>query len=113
MLARHHRGQLLFDSEGGETFVQLFARLQKELLFPVTFVQYQMRHGGPSHDRRCGRRSLMEIRQRGRWSTEKSVNRYEAAARLQKLEALLPQSQRVRSQQVLRDLSGRLLAASS
>mmetsp|Transcript_9801 Transcript_9801/g.30489 ORF Transcript_9801/g.30489 Transcript_9801/m.30489 type:complete len:137 (-) Transcript_9801:194-604(-) len=47
------------------------------------YVPYQLRHGGPSHDRKEGLRTPMEVKLRGSWSNDRSAKRYEAAARLQ------------------------------
>ena len=58
---------------------------------------YQLRHGGPSHDRRSRTRSLAEVKQRGRWASDTSVRRYEAHARLQQEEASLTVAQRRRA----------------
>ena len=52
----------------------------------VSCVLYQASHGGPSHDRRAGHRSVEEIKRRGRWLSESSLRRYEAHARLQQEE---------------------------
>ena len=46
------------------------------------FVPYQLRHGGPSHDRSEQVRSLEQIQKRGRWRQLKSVMRYEKAGRI-------------------------------
>ena len=45
-------------------------------------VLYQLRHSGPSHDRLLKLRSLGEVKQRGRWAADKSLNRYEAHGRV-------------------------------
>lgn len=45
-------------------------------------VLYQLRHSGPSHDRLIKSRSLLEVKKRGRWSSDSSVKRYEAHARV-------------------------------
>ena len=45
-------------------------------------VPYQLRHSGPSIDRSEGLRSLAEVKKRGQWKADKSVVRYEKAARL-------------------------------
>jgi len=52
----------------------------------VKYVMYQARHGGPSHDRRHKLRSLVEVKQRGRWVGDSSLRRYEAHARVQQEE---------------------------
>ncbi|CAE8609395.1 unnamed protein product, partial [Polarella glacialis] len=47
------------------------------------YVPYQLRHGGPSHDHFHRLRSMLEIKQRGRWANDKTLKRYEAGGRLQ------------------------------
>ena len=48
------------------------------------YVPYQLRHGGPSHDRRHGLRSQLEVKCRGRWASDANMRRYEAHARVQR-----------------------------
>jgi hypothetical protein len=50
----------------------------------LRLVPYQARHSGASHDRLSGFRSLADIKKRGCWRGDKSVQRYEKAARLGK-----------------------------
>ena len=45
---------------------------------------YCLRHGGASHDALTGRRTLSEIKDRGRWLSDKSLRRYKKAAAAQK-----------------------------
>ena len=45
---------------------------------------YSLRHGGASDDWLSGRRTLMEIKIRGRWSCDGSLRRYSKATRLQR-----------------------------
>ena len=45
---------------------------------------YCLRHGGASHDALTGRRTLSEIKDRGRWLSDKSLQRYKKAAAAQK-----------------------------
>ena len=48
-----------------------------------------LRHGGASHDRAHGTRTLLEIQARGKWRSFSSVVRYEKHARIsQQFEAL-------------------------
>eukprot|EP00971_Amphidinium_carterae_P138476 2743854-Amphidinium_carterae.1 len=42
------------------TLRQLFTQAQTALQLPQRFILYQLRHGGPSHDRRLRRRSALE-----------------------------------------------------
>ena len=63
--------------------------LQLELL---KIEAYSLRHGGASHDALLRRRSLAEIKERGRWRTDSSMLRYKKATRaLQRLQ-LIPAS---------------------
>ncbi|CAK9028293.1 unnamed protein product, partial [Durusdinium trenchii] len=54
-------------------------------------VLYQLRHSGPSHDRLLRLRSLLEVKQRGRWASDKTLNRYEAHGRISQEFFNLPQ----------------------
>ena len=55
-------------------------RLRLEPLGPP--VLYQLRHSGPSHDLAQRRRSLVEVKKRGRWRADASVARYAKGGRL-------------------------------
>ena len=55
-------------------------RLKLEPLGPP--VLYQLRHSGPSHDLAQRRRSLVEVKKRGRWRGDTSVLRYANRGRL-------------------------------
>lgn len=56
---------------------------------------YCLRHTGPSHDRAENRRSLMEVKKRGRWASDASVRRYEKGGRVsQRLQTLSLATQR-------------------
>jgi hypothetical protein len=46
-------------------------------------VPYQGRHSGASIDRCSGRRTVEEVRKRGRWKSHRSVVRYEKSGLLQ------------------------------
>ena len=71
----------------------LWRRVNDEVgLKEFRFVMHQLRHGGASHDRLLRLRTREEIKARGAWATDKNVNRYEAAARVQQLEAVAPSS---------------------
>ena len=58
------------------------SQIELEGLAPKSLVLYQIRHGGPSHDRLHNLRSLAEVKQRGRWNADLSVKRYEGHARV-------------------------------
>ena len=60
--------------------------LQVSTLHPCLF---SLRHGGASHDRATGSRSLLEVQQRGRWKSLDSVRRYEKHALINKVLHLL------------------------
>ena len=51
---------------------------------------YGLRHGGASHDLLTRRRTLLEVKFRGRWSSDTSLKRYAKATRLQKEMEKLP-----------------------
>ena len=55
-------------------------RLKLEPLGPP--VLYQLRHSGPSHDLAQRRRTLVEVKKRGRWRADTSVSRYAKGGRL-------------------------------
>ena len=42
-------------------------------------VLYSLRHGGASHDILCRHRTIVEVKRRGRWRSDSSLNRYEKA----------------------------------
>ncbi|CAK9098379.1 unnamed protein product [Durusdinium trenchii] len=95
LLRRHletHKSQKLFPIE----YRQLKDAWQKALvgvqLSNKHCVLYQLRHSGPSHDRMTKARSLVEIKKRGRWLSDSSVRRYEAAARLNQEFQKLPRA---------------------
>lgn len=54
--------------------------LQKIGLSNQFAVLYQLRHAGPSHDRLTRARSSLEVKLRGRWTSDASVRRYERHA---------------------------------
>ena len=69
-----------------------FREAQAKMGLENEFILYQLRHGGPSHDRAMQIRTLPEVKQRGAWASDASVKRYEGHARLQQVEARLPQA---------------------
>eukprot|EP00959_Pyramimonas_sp_CCMP1952_P332540 6963363-Pyramimonas_sp.AAC.1 len=72
-----------------------------------------MRHGGPSEDRRENVRTPLEVKQRGRWSADASMRRYEAAAWLQREEAQLPRAVMTAALAALHSLPSALTASLS
>ena len=52
--------------------------------------QYQLRHGGASHDLLTGARSEAAVRARGRWRSDSSLRRYAKPAQVQRLLSLIP-----------------------
>lgn len=54
-----------------------------------TISLYMLRHGGASHDALCRLRTIEQIKQRGRWLSDRSVKRYQKATRSQQLAAAL------------------------
>ncbi|CAK0877082.1 unnamed protein product, partial [Prorocentrum cordatum] len=65
---------------------------------PAKCVPYQLRHGGPSHDRLKRYRSMGEIKRRGRWASDYTMKRYEAHALVQQEPAALPVDVRRRAE---------------
>ena len=53
-------------------------------------VLYQLQHGGASHEVLTGRRSTLDVQNRGRWRTVTSVKRYEKGGRINQVLALVP-----------------------
>jgi hypothetical protein len=67
-----------------QLLVQKFNQITKELgLEELGLSLYALRHGGASHDILASRRPLLEVKKRGRWSTDSSLKRYVKEARLQ------------------------------
>eukprot|EP00974_Lingulodinium_polyedra_P015541 1505344-Lingulodinium_polyedra.AAC.1 len=60
----------------------------------MKFVLYQLRHGGPSHDRLHDLRTRGAVKDRGRWASDSSLRRYEAHARVQQVMQKLTPAQR-------------------
>jgi hypothetical protein len=72
---------------------------------------HSLRHSKPSADARSGRRSLEEIRRRGRWSQLKSVQRYSRGHALTMHLSALPPAIRQRSVDAENNYPGCLAAA--
>ena len=51
---------------------------------------YTLRHGGASADRLMDRRSLAEVKRRGRWRSDASLRRYEKSTIVLRQVALMP-----------------------
>ena len=87
---------------------ECFRKAQEQARLPRLYVPYQLRHGGPSADMRDRMRTPLEIKQRGRWMSDLSMRRYEAAARLQREEGRAEQGLVQRAQCALCDLPDEL-----
>ena len=61
-------------------YLAVFKRCAKKMDIPLE--PYHSRHSGPSIDRSRKYRSQLEVQKRGQWKSNKSVVRYEKAARL-------------------------------
>ena len=79
VLAQGPKTSLLFNFTYADFLVQWKATGKR---LGLTAVPYQARHSGPSIDAARGLRTRIEIKTRGRWSSDKSVLRYEKKARL-------------------------------
>ena len=62
-------------------FLVEFRRAVRAVGLPP-IVPYQMRHSGPAIDLSRGLRTRLDVKHRGRWQSESSVNRYAQKARL-------------------------------
>ena len=51
---------------------------------------YSLRHGGASHDLLANIRSLVEVKRRGRWASDKSLRRYAKETKLIEVMARVP-----------------------
>ncbi|CAK0846282.1 unnamed protein product [Prorocentrum cordatum] len=96
-LHRRLRGQRLaklFEVSERELSMQ-WGRSQEQLgLLPSQRHRlYQIRHAGPSHDILMGVRTLLDVKRRGRWSSDATVKRYEAAGVVQQEWAKLSTAQ--------------------
>eukprot|EP00435_Cladocopium_sp_Y103_P042198 s2255_g11.t1 len=72
---------------------------------------YTLRHGGATHDILTRRRSMLEVKQRGRWQSDTSLRRYVKLARLQHEQSKIPKSVSEKGLQVLANLPQLLHAA--
>ena len=89
-LAKGPNNELLFNFSY-PNFCKAFDHCRKKLGLPP-MVPYESRHSGPAVDMARGNRNRQEIRDRGRWKSEKSVIRYEQRARLAQTYQRLPAS---------------------
>jgi hypothetical protein len=72
--------------------VQAFATCSQELgLGQLQCCLYALRHAGASSDFLTGARSLLDIKSRGRWTSDASLRRYQKAAVAQRQLALMPE----------------------
>ncbi|CAK0900339.1 unnamed protein product, partial [Prorocentrum cordatum] len=96
-LHRRRRGQRLaklFEVSERELSMQ-WGRSQEQLgLLPSQRRRlYQIRHAGPPHDILMGVRTLLDVKRRGRWSSDATVKRCEAAGVVQQEWAKLSTAQ--------------------
>jgi integrase len=92
VLKKLHAGTALFQLEYLQLKALWEAALRKTGLDTGYAVLYQVRHSGPSFDRLHQHRSILEVKSRGRWTSDSSVRRYEAHARLSQEFARLPKA---------------------
>ena len=86
--------QMLWEFTYPELRLKLGLAVQQLGLESMGITLHCLRHGGPSHDRATGARSLEEVQSRGCWRQSASVQRYEKHARLSRQVALIPASSR-------------------
>ena len=65
---------------------------------------YNLRHGGATHDVLSRRRSMLEVKQRGRWAVDASLRRYVKQARMQSELSKLPANVKEFGSAVIRSL---------
>ena len=80
LLAKGPSHERVFDFDY-PTFFEIFNRARSRLKFPK-MSPYEARHSGPAIDVARGFRTKAEVKERGRWKNDKSVQRYEQRARL-------------------------------
>ena len=97
-----------FDLHRLESLTRSFAR--QAGVEQVFAVPHQCRHGGPSHDALHGVRSLSEVRERGRWLSELSVQRYKKHAMLLRRLRLMSDFQLQSAQNLLKNEASQLAA---
>ena len=106
-LIRGRGGQEELWSHSHDTLIATFKR--SLLVLNLEFLGatlYSLRHGGASFDLLQRRRSLLEIKRRGRWAADSSLKRYAKEARLQHQLSLVPLPVRRFGLQVLAQLPG-------
>jgi hypothetical protein len=85
--------------------VDQFALAQKMMnLEHLNSCLYTLRHGGATHDILTRRRTVLEVKQRGRWGSDTSLKRYIKLARLQTELAKVPIELRQFGMSILADL---------
>ena len=92
LMALQSPGPFLFNLNYTELVTAWKQSLVDLGLQPHHAVLYQLRHSGPSHDRFHQHRTIVEIKARGRWTSDSSLRRYEAHGRLNQEFFLLPES---------------------
>ena len=106
-LIHNRSGQEELWSHSHDTLIALFKRSLMVLgLDFMGATLYSLRHGGASFDLLQKRRSLLEIKRRGRWAADSSLKRYAKEARLQHQLSLVPRSVLRFGLQVLASLPG-------
>ncbi|CAK0911836.1 unnamed protein product, partial [Prorocentrum cordatum] len=74
--------ELLFQISHPQLLSDFHAACQYLKLEGLGFSPHCLRHGGATHDRAAGCRSLLEVQGRGMWRAASSVRRYDKAGRL-------------------------------
>lgn len=69
-------GHRLFEFSQADAAQRFRAVSLRSGLAALTPVLYQLRHGGPSADIAAGRRTVEQVKLRGRWRCDQSVRRY-------------------------------------
>ena len=77
MLKRRRQGQPVWTFTQNEYAAHITSTAKELHLGSLQVDSYTLRHGGASADRLTDRRSLAEVKRRGRWRSDTSLRRYE------------------------------------
>ena len=82
--SRRRDGQFLWDFTGAQLRMHFKTAVSALGLGGLSDHLYSLRHGGASYDLLMQRRTLLAIRERGRWMSDASLRRYAKATLLQR-----------------------------
>ena len=79
------KGQLddyIVEMTGAQTYGQVFRRAAGKLLLVPCPVPHQLRHAGASYEYASQKKSIADVKRKGRWSSDSAVRRYEKSGRI-------------------------------